>query len=314
MPEAKVSLDSLLGLDGKAAVITGAGGGFGREFSIILSKIGANVVLLDIASVLVEETAAMCREAAPGCGVQVCVGDVSQPNCNTVAVKTCVESFGSCDIFWANAGVIGSRRQPGQNSLTDISADTWRQTMSINLDGVFFGYQAAARQMMKQPSGGSIIGTASVAGLLAGAGPPDYSVTKAGVVQLTRTAALALAGRNIRVNCICPGLIASNLTFGMLQDALSNAEISKQMDAMLWNSFRNPLLRYGKLSDVAHAALFLSSKMGAFVNGQAIAVDGGMSSVYSVSPVDDNLTPRSIPSFSEGNEEYREYSRTQSKL
>ena len=119
-------------------------------------------------------------------------------------VQRCVEVFGSLDIFWANAGVIGSTDLPvGTNRLTGITADSWRRTLAVNLDGVLFGYQAAAAVMLDQKRGGVILGTASVAGLSAGAGPVDYSVSKAGVVQLTRVAAHALAGTDIRVNCIC---------------------------------------------------------------------------------------------------------------
>ena len=291
----------LPGIAGTAAVVTGAGGGFGRAVAISLLQLGCRgVVLCDIDAARLAETAKLCREGRPDPSAVVEFPvDVSKAEDNDAAVAACVKAYGACDIFFANAGIVGTRESPNEPGLVGCSLEGWRRTMGINVDGVFYGYRAAAKQMLKQGRGGSIIGTASVAGLQAGAGPVDYSVSKAAVVQLTKAAALSLEGTGIRVNCVCPGLIATNLTLGLMesQGYLASDATKEVADDLLWKRFRNPMGRYGKISEVSNVVLFLASSLASFVNGQAIAVDGGQSSVYSV---DDPVAP----SFTEGNDEY----------
>ena len=277
----------ILGLKGKVACVTGAGGGFGRRYSVSAVKLGACVLVVDIAKSAAMETKRLCDEASPGARVEVYVADVSREDDNARMIEACVEYFGRIDIFWANAGIIGAV-PTAENALKQgsgfvhIDGQGWRDTLAVNLDGVFFGYKAAAAQMIRQGVGGSIIGTASVAGMLAGGGTMAYSVTKAGVIHLTKTASHYLSGTNIRVNCICPGVIATKLTTDVIGRPDMNQAEKDFTDARVWSAFRNPMMRYGSVDEISNVALFLSSNLSTFVNGQAIAVDGGQTAMYNL--------------------------------
>ena len=277
----------ILGLQDKVACVTGAGGGFGRQYSVSAVKLGACVLVVDISKSAAIETKRLCVEAIPGARVEVFVADVSREEDNIKMIGACVKYFGRIDIFWANAGIIGAAPS-AENTLKrgsgfiHIDAQGWRDTFAVNLDGVFFGYKAAATQMMKQQAGGSIIGTASVAGILAGGGTMAYSVTKAGVIHLTRTASHYLSGTNIRVNCICPGVVATKLTTDVIGKTAMNQLEKDFTDGRVWSAFRNPMMRYGSVVEVSNVALFLSSNLSTFVNGQAIAVDGGQTAMYNL--------------------------------
>ena len=199
------------------------------------------------------------------------VKDVSQEADVESFIQTAVTEFGGLDIVYANAGVSG-----GLRPYDDLTAADWMNILSINLIGPFLAIKYAARVMV--PAGkGSIICTASVAGLRSGAGGPPYSASKAGVISLVQTSANQFAGSGIRINAICPGLIETGMTQPIFERARAHG--SEQKIGQL-----NPLRRYGVASEIAHAALFLASDDASYVNGQALAVDGGLSSSLPIIP------------------------------
>jgi len=176
-----------------------------------------------------------------------------------------VREFGGLDVCYANAGVSG-----GFVSLFDTTVELWTQVLNINLIGTFLTLKYAAQIMVKKKRG-SIICTASVAGLRSGAGGIPYSASKAGVMSLVQTAANQLYGTGVRVNAICPGLIETGMTRPIFENA--RARGTDQKIGQL-----NPLRRAGAPNEIAYAALFLASDEASYVNGQALPVDGGLSS------------------------------------
>jgi NAD(P)-dependent dehydrogenase (short-subunit alcohol dehydrogenase family) len=185
------------------------------------------------------------------------------------AVARAVSEYGGLDVCYANAGVSG-----GLVPLFDLTADNFTDLLRINLIGPFLAIKHAAKVMI--PKGkGSIICTASVAGLRSGAGGVPYSASKAGVINMVQTTAQQLGGTGIRVNAICPGLIET----GMTQPIFDRARERGTADRI---GQLNPLQRNGEPEEIATAALFLASDDASYVNGQAIVVDGGLSSSHPV--------------------------------
>ena len=186
-------------------------------------------------------------------------------------IDNVVAQLGGLDIVFANAGVSG-----GLASILEQSADDWAEILRINLIGPFLAIKYAA-PVLKQGGGGSIICTASVAGLRAGAGGAAYSASKAGVISLVQSAAQQFAGTNIRFNAICPGLIETGMTRMMYDLAREKGQEGRIGEL-------NPLKRGGEPSEIAQAALFLASDDSSYVNGQAVVVDGGLSSSHPYTP------------------------------
>ena len=256
-------------LQGRTALITGAASGIGREAAQLFAAAGANIVAVD-RDAAVEATVDAVRNA--GGRAEVLVGDVADKALVDRAVATAIERFGGLDVTFANAGVSG-----GLVPLFELTAELWTEILRVNLVGVFLAVQASARAMIDRGTRGSIICTASVAGLRSGAGGVPYSASKAGVISLVQTVANQIAGTGIRINAVCPGLTET----GMTQPVFDMAR-ARGTDHKLGQL--NPLRRAATPDEIARVALFLASDEASYVNGQAIAVDGGLSSSHPVVP------------------------------
>jgi NAD(P)-dependent dehydrogenase (short-subunit alcohol dehydrogenase family) len=253
-------------LQGRGAVITGAASGIGRATSRLFAAEGAHVLCFD-RSDAVEETAALI--AADGGAAIAVQGDAGSESEIKAAIDRAHGEFGRLDVVFANAGVSG-----GMTPMEEIDEAFWHALLHINLVGPFMAIKHAS-PIMRAAGKGSIICTASVAGIRSGAGGIPYSASKAGVINMVQTAANVLYGTGVRVNAICPGIIETGMTAPIYQSARERGTDSKIGQL-------NPLRRGGEPSEIAHAALFLASDDASYVNGQALAVDGGLSSSHPV--------------------------------
>jgi 3-oxoacyl-[acyl-carrier protein] reductase len=241
-------------LAGRVAAITGGALGIGRAAGLTFAAEGAAVALGDV-EVGAAETVA--REITERGGRAIAVGvDVGDAGQVQAFVERVVAEFGRVDVMFANAGI--AHAAP---FLTHPEAQ-WHRVLRVNLTGVFLCCQAAARQMVKQ-GGGRIITTASINGFRGVENLVGYNVTKAGVVELTRTMAVELAPYHITVNAIAPAQIETRLTRGLSEDARR-----RRIE-------RIPMGRFGLPEEVARAALFLASDDASYVTGHTLAVDGG---------------------------------------
>ena len=249
-------------LDGQTAIVTGAGSGIGRATARLFAAEGARVLVVD-------------RDAA---GLAATAESLGPPHLSVVAdagdeaavagfVDRALAAWGAVDVLYANAGISG-----GWVPFLETSAALWMDVLRVNLLGPFLAIRAVAPHMVARGRG-SIICTASVAGLRANAAGAPYSASKAGVISLVQTAADALAGTGVRVNAICPGLIETGMTAPIFAQARSKGTQGKIGQL-------NPLRRAGIPEEIAGAALFLASAESSYVNGQAIPVDGGLSSTH----------------------------------
>jgi NAD(P)-dependent dehydrogenase (short-subunit alcohol dehydrogenase family) len=251
-------------LAGKVAIVTGAASGIGRASALAFAREGAKVVLVDRAAALDATAQAIAARGGTAVAETADVGDETEVR---RFVERALARFGRLDIVYANAGISG-----GMTPLLEQSAAQWTEVLRINLIGPFLAIKHAAPLMIGD-GGGSIILTASVAGLRASAGGSAYAASKAGVISLAQTAAHALTGTGVRVNAICPGLIET----GMTQPIFDHAR-AKGTDGKIGQL--NPLKRAGAPDEIAAMALFLASDESSYVNGQAFAVDGGLSSSH----------------------------------
>jgi NAD(P)-dependent dehydrogenase (short-subunit alcohol dehydrogenase family) len=253
-------------LEGRVAIVTGAASGIGRASARQFAQEGARVVAVDRAGE-VEATAKGIKEAG-GTAIAV-TADVSDEPEIARLVDKAVSEFGTLDVFFANAGVSG-----GAKPFLELDADDWLAVLKVNLIGVYLAVKHASRVMIPKKKG-SIVCTASVAGLRSGAGGGPYSASKAGVISLVQTGANFLIGTGVRINAICPGLIETGMTKPLFDYARQRG--TEERIGQL-----NPLKRYGHPEEIAAMALFLASDEGSYVNGQAFAVDGGLSSSHPV--------------------------------
>ena len=256
-------------LEGKRAIITGAGSGIGRATVLLFAREGAAVLAVDRDLAGVSET--VSQVVAAGGRATAFAGDAgSEPDVAAFVVQA-LDALGGIDILYANAGVSG-----GLVPFLETTVEQWHEVLRVNLVGAFLAIRAVAPHMVAKGRG-SIICTASVAGLRANAAGAPYSASKAGVISLVQTAANALIGTGVRVNAICPGLIETGMTQSLFERA--RARGSEGRIGQL-----NPLQRAGQPDEIGATALFLASDASSYVNGQAIAVDGGLSSTLPFVP------------------------------
>ena len=252
-------------LQGKRAIVTGAGSGIGRASARLFAAEGAAVLVVDKLASAVEETAAQIRSAG-GKIVALAADAGSEADVRSFIDKAITE-LGGLDVVYANAGISG-----GLVPLLEQTVEQWQEILRVNLIGPFLAIKHAAPHMIQQGKG-SIICTASVAGLRASAGGNPYSASKAGVISLAQTAANSLTGTGVRVNAVCPGLIETGMTRPIFDRARERGTEGKIGQL-------NPLQRPGQPEEIAAMALFLASDEASYVNGQAFAVDGGLSSTH----------------------------------
>ncbi|MGQ0481126.1 MAG: SDR family NAD(P)-dependent oxidoreductase [Pseudonocardia sp.] len=270
-------------LAGRVAVVTGGASGIGRAIVLRFAAEGARVVAVDLnadnGKALLSDADAAGLNAAglngagldgaglggAGLGGAVCFeqADVSSEQDVARAVDRACSEFGRLDVMVNNAGVGGAF-----GPITEVETEDWDYTFAVLVRGVFLGTKYAVRAMAEHGQGGSIINTASVAGLSGGAGPAAYSAAKAAVVNLTRANAVELAAARVRVNAICPGIILTPLLHQGREE--QTRELLPQIQ---------PWPDYGRPENIAGVALFLAGDDSTFVTGQAISVDGGLTAI-----------------------------------
>jgi NAD(P)-dependent dehydrogenase (short-subunit alcohol dehydrogenase family) len=252
--------------EGKSIIVTGAGSGIGRAAAIQFAGEGGQVLCADKTDGADATVAAIRDFGGTAEALQMDAGleaDVER------AIALAVERFGGLDVMFANAGISG-----GMANIFDTPVELIAEVLRVNLIGPFLAIKHAAPRIAERGKG-AIVLTASVAGIRSGAGSPAYSASKAGVINLAKTAAQQLSGSNVRVNAICPGLTET----GMTKPTFDYARDAGKMDRV---GRLNPLRRGAQPDELAKVALFLASDDASYVNGQAIAVDGGLSSSHPV--------------------------------
>ena len=247
-------INDLFSLKEKIAIVTGASRGLGKAIAIGLAKAGANVVVTDIlnTSETVSEIKKLNRKSL---GLKI---DVSNKSDVEAMVKDVLEKFGNIDILVNNAGIL----RTGNAEVLDKK--DWDKVIEVNLTGQFLCAQAVGRLMIKQKSG-SIINIASIAGLGGYASSVPYSASKAGVILMTKTLAVEWGKYNVRVNAICPGVFATDMTDSYLKD--------KQFKDMIQNKV--PLGRHAKPDELVGTVVYLASKASDYMTGHALVIDGG---------------------------------------
>jgi NAD(P)-dependent dehydrogenase (short-subunit alcohol dehydrogenase family) len=247
-------------LEGKSVIITGAGSGIGRAASLLFCQEGAKLIAVD-RSEAVKETVEQVRKARGT--AEAVMADAGSENDVKAFIDRAVKSYGRLDAIWANAGVSG-----GLVPLAEQTVEHWQEILRINLIGPFLAIKHAMPQMIAQKYG-SIVCTASVAGLKSGASGHPYAASKAGVISLVQTTAYSLSGTGVRINAVCPGLIETGMTKPIFDQAKQRGTEGKIGQL-------NPLKRAGQPRELAAMGLFLASDDASYVNGQAIPVDGGL--------------------------------------
>jgi NAD(P)-dependent dehydrogenase (short-subunit alcohol dehydrogenase family) len=254
-------------LEGKVAVITGAGSGVGRAAVKLWAEHGAKIIAADINLPSAEESVQLAGAQQGQIKAVQC--NVADPDSVDAAVALAVATFGRLDVIYNNAGItVNPVPGVGLRKLIDLPHDEMRRVEEVNINGVIFGCQAAIRQFDTQGGGGVIVNTASVAGLT-GYGGVLYGATKGAVVQLTRGLAIEVAEKNIRVNSVCPA--------GMLTHYSGMDPDSPNKDAILTSMGKaHPLGRSIDPADTAGAAMFLASDLASNITGVNLPVDGGL--------------------------------------
>ena len=255
----------LMRLAGKAALITGASTGIGHAAALRFAREGARLVVADLRD---EPGEALCREIAQGGGEAVYLRtDVASPADNERAIAQCVDRYGAIDILFCNAGITLPKLLP------DSSDEEIDRVLGVNLLGTIYASRAAIPRMLAQPRGGTILFTASKTGLVAQTDSPVYCASKGAVVMLAKALALDYATRGIRVNALCPGIIATPM--------LREFADTRPDPAAAWRSYEaaQPIGRLGTPEECADAALWLVSDEASFITGVALPVDGGFTAM-----------------------------------
>jgi NAD(P)-dependent dehydrogenase (short-subunit alcohol dehydrogenase family) len=249
-------------LEGKVCVITGAGGGMGREAAIVFSQEGARVCAADLDAALAEETVGLCSGEAFAVGVNV-------PDEEGVAamMATTAERFGGIDVLYNNAGI-----SPGDDaSVLDTSVEAWQRVQDVNTKGVFLCCKHGIPHLLER-GGGSVINVASFVAILGAATSQiSYTASKGAVLAMSKELGVQFAREGIRVNALCPGPVETPLLLAIFGD--DPAAFARRQ--VHW-----PTGRLGKPREIVNAALFLASDESSFVNATAFVVDGGITSAY----------------------------------
>jgi NAD(P)-dependent dehydrogenase (short-subunit alcohol dehydrogenase family) len=253
-------LEVLLSLEGKVAIVSGAGSGIGRGIAMCLAQCGAAVAILDINAKAAEATAEAIR-AAGGKALSV-VCDVSSGRSASEAVSAVHEYFGRMDILCNNAGVAIRK------DVVSLEESEWDTSVDVTLKGIYTLSHAVIPYMVAA-GGGTIVNTGSGWALKGGAKAASYCAAKGGVLNLTRAMAIDHGPQNIRVNCVCPGDILTPMLLAECR------QLGEDETAFLKEAADRPIGRIGTPEDVAHAVLFLASPMSAWVTGASLVVDGG---------------------------------------
>ena len=252
-----MSVSETLRLDGRTALVTGASRGIGRQAALTLAAAGATVVLAARSAEDLAEVAAAARRAGAPDAI-VAVADVLDEESVEAAVAAAVDATGRLDVVVNVAGGQGFTAY-----VADTRTEGWDKVLGLNLRSVFVGCKAA---MAHLPPGGSIVNVASIAGFTASPGLAAYGAAKAGVVALTRTLAVEAAPQGVRVNCLAPGWVRTELTRRMWSDP----ETSRALVAQI------PMGRWADVEELAGPLLLLASDAGSYITGATLVVDGGL--------------------------------------
>jgi NAD(P)-dependent dehydrogenase (short-subunit alcohol dehydrogenase family) len=253
-------------LEGQVAIITGAGRGIGRATALELAQMGADIVVAELDSASAEHTAAEVKSR--GRRASVVPTDVTSPTDLRAMAERTRAKFGRIDVFINNAGIYRAA------SPLDITEEHWDAIMNVNAKAVFFASQAVLPVMIAQRRG-SIISLASMAGKVGSRSNLPYNASKAAVISITKSLALAHAAEGIRANCVCPGFVETDMWIAVAREqgalmGLAPEEFTRQRAAQV------PLGRMERAEDVANVIGFLASERAAYMTGQAINVTGGL--------------------------------------
>ncbi len=252
-------------LEGKSALVTGGASGIGRATALAFAREGARVAVADILEEAAQSTVTEI-EAMGGQALAIAC-DVTDDDAVKAMIAATVDAFGSLDCAFNNAGIAPYQVNAGWQKIADVAPEAWRRLIDVNLTGVWLCLRHEVAQMRAQSSGGVIINTASILGLVGSATSSAYVAAKHGVVGLTKTAAADHAEDNIRVNAVCPGYIETPMT----------EETMRRRGGRILA--RVPMARMGKAGEIAEAVVWLCSPKASFVTGVSWAVDGGYTAI-----------------------------------